>query len=475
MTTNDIDWAQIAALPTLTIDGSDLDRLELALGTSGCRLRLSVPSNDTHGSDLPPVTHDVVLVDRQATPLAQLPGSRRGSAAAPLALRPRGGGHTAEWDEGVRMSAAASRARLADLGASRVVGVAFERLPTRADVDFLSEQLRREDTVVLVAALVGARDHRVLRGESRAHDERHEHDGLRVGAAGLTRAVSGLADELRAQSRSDRVVTIALPWSRHPSPGLLELQGEGLGSDVLLDRLLRAYGATQTVPPRPADDAERLLAEAAERWRNEVERALPPASAHELHRRRSRPHDVLPGAVILFTGLSGSGKSTLAQATATALRERGERTTVLDGDDMRRHLSSELGFDQRSRSLNVQRIGWVAALAASHGGVALAAPIAPFAADRAEVRTMAEASGAFLLVYVSTPLEECARRDRKGLYARAMAGEIPEFTGVSSPYEVPDDADVVVDTSTEPIEESLERVLAALERTRASGAHPHDA
>ncbi len=170
------------------------------------------------------------------------------------------------------------------------------------------------------------------------------------------------------------------------------------------------------------------------------------------------------GLVLFFTGLSGSGKSTLARALIDLVLERGERTvTTLDGDVVRRHLSAGLTFSREDRETNIRRIGWVAAEISRHGGVAVCSPIAPFAETRAQVREMVEsAGGAFFLVHVATPLEECERRDRKGLYARARRGEIPDFTGISSPYEEPDDAAVRVDTTGRTIEEALDDVLVAL-------------
>ena len=154
------------------------------------------------------------------------------------------------------------------------------------------------------------------------------------------------------------------------------------------------------------------------------------------------------GLTIMFTGLSGSGKSTIARDVARWLQaDAGRSVTTLDGDRVRRLLSSGLGFDLASRELNLRRIGFVAAEVARHGGVAICSPIAPTASIRAEVRRMAEQTGDFLLVHVSTPLAECERRDLKGLYARARAGTLTEFTGISSPYEEPEDADLRVDTS----------------------------
>ncbi|WP_236553872.1 adenylyl-sulfate kinase, partial [Nocardioides sp. AX2bis] len=171
------------------------------------------------------------------------------------------------------------------------------------------------------------------------------------------------------------------------------------------------------------------------------------------------------GLVLFFTGLSGSGKSTLARALMDRLLESGQRSvTSLDGDVVRRHLSAGLTFSKADRETNIRRIGWVAAEISRHGGVAVCSPIAPFDETRQQVRAMVdEARGAFFLVHVATPLEECERRDRKGLYAKARRGEIPEFTGISSPYEEPEDADVRVDTTGRTIEDALDDVLDALD------------
>ncbi|WP_242497311.1 adenylyl-sulfate kinase [Nocardioides oleivorans] len=178
-----------------------------------------------------------------------------------------------------------------------------------------------------------------------------------------------------------------------------------------------------------------------------------------------QPEPADQGLVLFFTGLSGSGKSTLARALMDLLLEQGGRSvTSLDGDVVRRNLSAGLTFSKADRETNIRRIGWVAAEISRHGGVAVCSPIAPFAETRAQVRAMVEdAGGAFFLVHVATPLEECERRDRKGLYAKARAGEIPEFTGISSPYEEPDDAAVRVDTTGRTIEDALDDVLVALD------------
>ncbi len=177
---------------------------------------------------------------------------------------------------------------------------------------------------------------------------------------------------------------------------------------------------------------------------------------------QDQPED--PGVVVFFTGLSGSGKSTLAQALTDLILEEGSRTvTSLDGDVVRRHLSAGLSFSKLDRETNIRRIGWVAAEIARHRGVAVCSPIAPFDSTRKQVRELVEAAGGiFVLVHVATPLEECERRDRKGLYAKARAGEIPEFTGISSPYEEPEDATVRVDTTGRTVADALADVLAVL-------------
>ncbi len=172
------------------------------------------------------------------------------------------------------------------------------------------------------------------------------------------------------------------------------------------------------------------------------------------------------GMVILLTGLSGSGKSTIARALTQRLRAEGtQRVTLLDGDEVRTMLSSGLGFSRTDRELNVRRIGWVAALVSAHGGIAVCAPIAPYESMRAEMRQMADRVGRFVLVHVATPLEVCEARDRKGLYARARAGEIKEFTGISDPYEDPTDADIVLSSEAGTPESAADSIFEIIVAT----------
>ena len=187
-----------------------------------------------------------------------------------------------------------------------------------------------------------------------------------------------------------------------------------------------------------------------------------PEVAEEL--RRTCPPRHRQGFSVLFTGLSGAGKSTIANALVAMLHEHGDRKlTLLDGDIVRKNLSSELGFSREHRDLNVRRIGFVAAEITRNGGIAVCAPIAPYAALRREVREMIEAVGGFVEVYVATPLDVCEARDRKGLYARARAGLITDFTGVDAPYEAPENPDVEIDTRDLGPDLAAHRIFVKLE------------
>lgn len=181
--------------------------------------------------------------------------------------------------------------------------------------------------------------------------------------------------------------------------------------------------------------------------------------------RRSYPPRHRQGFTIFFTGLSGAGKSTIANILGVKFLEMGGRSvTLLDGDIVRKHLSSELGFSREHRDLNISRIGFVASEITKNGGIAICAPIAPYNTVRREVRAMIEPHGGFILVHLSTPLEVCEGRDRKGLYAKARAGLVQQFTGISDPYEAPEDAEVVIDTNLASPEEAAQEVFLYLER-----------
>ena len=181
--------------------------------------------------------------------------------------------------------------------------------------------------------------------------------------------------------------------------------------------------------------------------------------------RRAYPPRHRQGFTVFFTGLSGAGKSTIANALMVKLMELGGRSvTLLDGDIVRKHLSSELGFSKEHRNINILRIGFVASEITKNGGIAICAPIAPYAATRREVREMVSPGGGFLEVYVATSIEVCEERDRKGLYAKARAGLIKEFTGISDPYETPENPEMAIDTTECTPDEAAQRIILKLEK-----------
>jgi sulfate adenylyltransferase len=187
--------------------------------------------------------------------------------------------------------------------------------------------------------------------------------------------------------------------------------------------------------------------------------------------RRTSPPRAKQGFTVFFTGLSGSGKSTIANALMVKLMEMGGRpVTLLDGDVVRKHLSSELGFSKEHRDINIMRIGYVASEITKNGGIAICAPIAPYTATRRIVRDMIESYGAFVEVHVATAVEECERRDRKGLYKLAREGKIKEFTGVSDPYEAPADPEMRVDTEGLDVDYCAQQVILKLEQMGLIGS-----
>jgi sulfate adenylyltransferase len=180
--------------------------------------------------------------------------------------------------------------------------------------------------------------------------------------------------------------------------------------------------------------------------------------------RKTRPPRSKQGFTVFFTGFSGSGKSTIANALMVKLMEMGGRpVTLLDGDIVRKNLSSELGFSKEHRDLNIRRIGYVASEITKNGGIAICAPIAPYASTRRAVREDVEQFGAFAEVHVATSIEECERRDRKGLYKLAREGKIKEFTGISDPYDVPENPELRVETENVDVDHCAHQVLLKLE------------
>jgi sulfate adenylyltransferase len=246
-------------------------------------------------------------------------------------------------------------------------------------------------------------------------------------AAGLWRAVREVCAQAVESGLRSVAVPVAVPLPTGTDPA---------DDAALITTVAQAFAGTAAVEvaDQPSDPVGSVNS-AHPAFARERDRAAPPPNRR--------------GVTVFFTGLSGSGKSTVAKAFADELAERSPRTaSLLDGDEVRRMLSAGLGFSRADRDLNIRRIGFVATEVSRHGGIAICAPIAPFAQTRAQVRADVEEVGDFVLIHISTPLAECERRDRKGLYAKARRGEIPEFTGISSPYEVPVDADLRLDTSS---------------------------
>jgi sulfate adenylyltransferase len=446
---------ELASLPSLHVTGAALDLVELSL--AGILPHGFTLPEESYGADhgdeaapalsvalpVPPERADevqaagrVVLEDDEGVPIALVTVKESAPATDP--------GPATGAEGGLVVAGEVTGLRPLSHGPFRRLRLTPAQVRTRPEPPALvlttARPLIRDDLVsvveqaggrpVLVLALVGT-------GRRPYPD-----------AFGLVRALRSSLGELPDGSL---VVPVALPVATGPS------SDPGARAAVA-----QAYADAPAVHVDAAQAAD--LDWLVEQGAGFPEPALAILRAH-------RPAADRRGVVILFTGLSGSGKSTVAQGVAEALQESTDRTvTLLDGDVVRRHLSQGLGFSKADRDTNVRRIGFVAAEVARHGGVALCAPIAPYERTRQAVRAMvADAGGEMVLVHVSTPLEVCEARDRKGLYAQARAGLLPEFTGVSDPYEEPADADLRLDTSLVDVPTAVETVLAEL---RARGLAP---
>lgn len=350
----------------------------------------------------------VLLCDEENTPLSEL------SLDGVKHLRPLATGVGLAWSQALRLP---------------VTSVAQHAGPTLALIAHLPPSSAELDALVARAKEVGAKRLFLCALVSRTPAADGE-----VQPSGLLRALTSAAQEMKHSLPACQITLLALPWPK----------GELNPAD-----LARAYGATE-------------ITTGAERYAADAPKGYPASSAAEIDRARNT--EWKKGAVVFFTGLSGSGKSTVAAALAELLRDEGARgVTLLDGDAMRRSISAGLGFDRASRNTNVQRLGVAAAEVARAGGIGIAAPIAPFTEGRALAREAA-AGLPFLLVHINTPLEVCEQRDRKGLYAKARAGEISDFTGISSPYEAPLDADLTIDASAVSANDAAELVKERLKR-----------
>ena len=284
----------------------------------------------------------------------------------------------------------------------------------------------------------------LLVGPDDAATHRAGPGGALFAAHAGARLLEEVADELAIEP-------VAIPRQVH-LPGAGPVSADERPEDDLAAG--EAHVATEAV-----DVDEARLRETLARDLDVPEELIAPEIRHELS--RAWPPRHRRGLVVFLTGLSGSGKSTVAKVLRARLLEAGGRTvTLLDGDLVRRNLSSELGFSKEHRDLNVLRIGYVASEIAKHGGIAVCAPIAPYDEIRKANRAAIEGvGGGYVLVHVATPLEVCEARDRKGLYAKARAGQLTGFTGIDDPYEVPDDAAVTLDTTDIEPAQAVERIL----------------
>ncbi len=259
-------------------------------------------------------------------------------------------------------------------------------------------------------------------------------------------------------------------YDPYAAQDLLKKHQEELGiAMVEFEMMVYSQDKAQYIPVSEIAENENILNISGTELRRRLQLGLDipewfsyPEVVEEL--RKSYPPRNKQGFTVFFTGLSGSGKSTIANALRIKLMEMINRpVTLLDGDVVRKHLSSELGFSKEHRNINVQRIGYVASEITKNGGVAICAPIAPYEKMRAEVREMIEPLGGFIEIHVSTPLAECEKRDRKGLYALARKGVIKEFTGISDPYEAPETPEMNIDTMDFSPDQATQRIVLKLE------------
>ncbi|MGH3486370.1 MAG: adenylyl-sulfate kinase [Actinopolymorphaceae bacterium] len=405
-----------ADLPLWAPSPAEYDDLALALDGVLPDVTVAVPDDVA-------VADSVHLTDVEGTPVARLTVARCRETATGGQVVTGSVTPLAPREDGVFRHLHRTPADLSDvLAGSKVAAVPVDAPLSSADLSRLGDSVTAYDTTVLLP-LVGDGSPRLL------------------SAPALVRATAEAADLLPG-----RTLVVPVPLARR----------DDADED---DRRRRVVAAAYGEPVDLALDEPRELApgEGAYILDGYPDRvaAIIAVEQPALHER---------GLVVFFTGLSGSGKSTVARRLRDLILERSDRTvTLLDGDVVRRMLSAGLGFSRADREANIARIGFVAAEVSRHGGLAICAPIAPYAETRAEVRRMVgSAGGGFVLVHVATPLEECERRDRKGLYAQARAGLIKEFTGISDPYEAPTDADLVLDTTGLEIDAAATSVLDLL-------------
>ncbi len=393
----------------------------------------------------------------------------------------------------LRLSPAQLRAEFAQRGWTRVVAFQTRNPMHRAHVELTTRAATEAAANLLIHPVVGMTkpgdvDHYTRVRCYQAVLDRYPHNTAALSLLPLAMRMGGPREAVwHAIIRKNHGCTHLIVGRDHAGPGadstgkpfygpydaqeLLDKHQDELGVGMVDFRMMvYAPDLDRYFPEDEVPEATKTLSISGTELRDRLMtgREIPewftyPEVVTEL--RRTHPPRSRQGFTVFFTGLSGSGKSTIANALLVKLLEMGGRTvTMLDGDLVRKNLSSELGFSKEHRDINIRRIGYVASEITKAGGIALCAPIAPYDATRRAVRKMIEAGGGFVLVHVATPLEICEERDRKGLYAKARAGLIPEFTGISDPYEEPLDAEVVIDTTEFSPDEAANQIVLLLEK-----------
>ena len=399
----------------------------------------------------------------------------------------------------VRFSPARLRKEFARLGWRKVVAFQTRNPMHRAHFELTLRAAKQVEANVLIHPVVGMTKPGDLNHYTRVHCyqaimDKYPHHTAMLAVLPLAMRMAGPREAVwHAIIRKNYGATHFIIGRDHAGPGN-DGNGQSFYEPYEAQELARQYAAELGVEVVPFEmmvyvedqDAYRPQSEVPEgarvltlsgtelRKRLATGRDIPewftfPEVAREL--RRSHPPRSRQGFTVFFTGLSGSGKSTVANVLLSKFLEMGGRpVTLLDGDIVRTNLSSELGFSKEHRDINIRRIGFVASEITKNGGIAICAPIAPYDNIRKEVRELVESGGGFILVYVNPPLDVCEQRDRKGLYAKARAGIIKEFTGISDPYEEPADADVLLPTQDFTPEEAAQQIILHLEREGYVGA-----
>lgn len=394
--------------------------------------------------------------------------------------------------KGLRLTPAQLRARFSQQGWSKVVAFQTRNPMHRAHVELTLRAARQLEANLLIHPAVGMTkpgdvDHHTRVRCYKAVIKGYPHATADLALLALAMRMGGPREAVwHAIIRKNYGATHFIVGRDHAGPGkdsagnpfygpydaqaLLLEHSEELGIGVVpFQQMVYVEERDEYMPVDEVPQGLRVLDISGTELRRRLAqgREIPswftfPEVAAEL--RRSYPPRSHQGFTVFFTGLSGAGKSTIANILVDKLLEEGGRpVTLLDGDLVRKHLSSELGFSKEHRDINIRRIGWVASEITKNGGIAICAPIAPYEEVRQEVRHMVEPNGGFVLVHLSTPLDVCESRDRKGLYAKARAGIVKEFTGISDPYEVPEKAEVRIDTAEMSAEAAAQQVILHLQ------------